>query len=138
MQRSMYEAVASLMFPKGLLDYFEIVNVESVDIPEKERKGLEEGELLFYLDEKDDLRNREEGHEYRPNGFYEASKVRDFPLRDRKVTLVIRRRRWLDVDTGKSIGNTYELTAAGTRHSKEFAAFLKECFGQIPDISIFA
>ena len=43
-----------------------------------------------------------------------------------------------DETTGKSVGNTYDLVANGTRHSVEFAAFLKECFGQIPDISLFA
>lgn len=57
---------------------------------------------------------------------------------DKKMTLLIKRRRWIDETTGKSVGNNYELTAEGTRHSVEFAAFLKECFGQIPDISIFA
>ena len=41
--------------------------------------------------------------------------------------------RWIDKTTGKSVGNRYSLTANGTRHSKEFAAFLKGIFGQVPD-----
>ena len=102
------------------------------------RLGVESGELVFHLEEHDEYRTPEEGHTYRPNGFYEASKVRDFPLRDKRVTLLIKRRRWVDEGTGKSAGNSYELPADGTRHSVEFAAFLKECFGQIPDISLFA
>ncbi len=135
---SVYQSLVRFMFPKGLLDYFTVVDVVENDIPLNEQKGVETGEIIFYLDEIDQLHHSEEGHTYRPNGFYEPSKVRDFPLRDKKVTLIVRRRRWIDEMTGKSIGNTYDLVAEGTRHSVEFAAFLKETFGQIPDISIFA
>lgn len=126
------------MFPSHLLEYFDLVDVRERPIAEKDRQGVESGELIFHLEERDEFRGREDGHTYRPNGFYEASRVRDFPLRDKKVTLLIRRRRWLDEATGRSVGNRYDLTADGTRHSVEFAAFLKECFGQIPDISLFA
>lgn len=133
----LHDAV-SLMFPSHLLEYFDLVEVRERPIAEKDRQGVESGELIFHLEERDEFRGREDGHTYRPNGFYEASRVRDFPLRDKKVTLLIRRRRWLDEATGRSVGNRYDLTADGTRHSVEFAAFLKECFGQIPDISLFA
>lgn len=135
---SILHDVVSLMFPSHLLEYFDLVDVRERPIAEKDRQGVESGELIFHLDERDEFRGREDGHTYRPNGFYEASRVRDFPLRDKKVTLLIRRRRWLDEATGRSVGNRYDLTADGTRHSVEFAAFLKECFGQIPDISLFA
>ena len=135
---SVYQSLVRLMFPKGLLEYFTVVDVIEKDIPVSEQQGVETGEIIFYLDELDQLQHPENGHEYRPNGFYEPSKIRDFPLRDKKVTLVVRRRRWIDETTGKSIGNTYDLVAEGTRHSVEFAAFLKECFGQIPDISLLA
>lgn len=127
-----------MVFPKDLLRYFELTGFREEAISEKDRFGVESGELIVNLEERDCFRNPIEGHTYRPNGFYEASKVRDFPLRDKKMTLLIKRRRWIDENTGKSVGNNYELTAEGTRHSVEFAAFLKECFGQIPDISIFA
>lgn len=126
------------MFPAHLLEYFDLVGVEEKGIAERDRMGVESGELIFHLEEQNEFRSPEEGHEYRPNGFYEASAVRDFPLRDKRVTLLIRRRRWVDETTGKSVGNSYGLTADGTRHSVEFAAFLKECFGQVPDISLFA
>lgn len=135
---SILHDVVSLMFPSHLLEYFDLVDVRERPIAEKDRQGVESGELIFHLEERDEFRGREDGHTYRPNGFYEASRVRDFPLRDKKVTLLIRRRRWLDEATGRSVGNRYDLTADGTRHSVEFAAFLKECFGQIPDISLFA
>lgn len=126
------------MFPSHLLEYFDLVDVEERPVAERDRQGVESAELIFHLDERDEFRRREDGHTYRPNGFYEASQVRDFPLRDKKVTLLIRRRRWVDETTGGSVCNQYDLTADGTRHSVEFAAFLKECFGEIPDISLFA
>ncbi|MCM1109756.1 MAG: hypothetical protein NC336_00960 [Clostridium sp.] len=64
-----------------------------------------------------------------PNGFYEASIVGDFPIRDKAVMLHIKRRRWKDPE-GKSIpSRTYQLTADGTRLSCEFADFLKDGLG---------
>ena len=138
MSIELYKEVMSLVLPKALLDYFDLVDVKIREIPVNQQMGVESGEITFYLDELDNLRDKEEGHTYRPNGFYEASRVRDFPLRDKKVTLVIRRRRWVDEQTGQSVGNKYILTAQGTRHSLEFAAFLKETFGYIPNISLFA
>ena len=129
--------VMRLVLPQSLLDYFDLVDVKSRDIPVNERIGLESGEVTFYLDELDDFRGKEEGHTYRPNGFYEASRVKDFPLRDKRVTLIIRRRRWVDEQTGKSVGNKYNITTEGTRHTLEFADFLKEAFGYVHDRGLF-
>ena len=60
-----------------------------------------------------------------------AVNVTDFPIRDHKV---IRRRRWTDLRTGKSFSLPISLDIAckGTRYSKEFGAFLKETYGDIP------
>ena len=71
------------------------------------------------------------------NGFYEESTIKDFPLRDKKVVLHVRRRRWKDKE-GKSYSRQWELTAEGTRYSKEFANFLKEAFGYLPDTGTIA
>ena len=133
METEIYKELSELIFPKDLLRYFTVVQIEKKPAQDKDR-----GSIVFHLDEKEELRSGKEGHEYQPNGFYKAATVRDFPLRDKKVTLQIRRRRWLDTKTFESISNTYDLVADGTRHSKEFAAFLKVCFGHIPDISFFA
>jgi len=130
----MYKTIASLIFPDQFLTYFDVIAVDKLE----SKNRFDEGEIVFRFEEKDALRNKEEGHEYRPNGFYEASSIRDFPLRDKKVTLEVKRRRWVDVTTGKSISNTYDLVANGTRHSKEFADFLKETIGHIPDSGFFA
>ena len=67
-------------------------------------------------------------------GFMEEANVMDFPIRDHKVILKVRRRRWLDTRSGKSFSLQINLdvTAKGTRYSKEFGAFLKETYGDIP------
>ncbi len=68
-----------------------------------------------------------------PNGFYEESTVQDYPVRGRKMTFHVKRRRWIDTRTGKSVSKRWDIVAEGTRFSKEFAAFLKDMLGQIPD-----
>lgn len=135
---SVLQGLVSYMLPPTLLDYFDVVSVEEHPIGDKARKGLERGELVVFLEEHNEFRFSEEGHTYRPNGFYEASTLNDFPLRDRRVVLSLRRRRWVDEQTGRSVGNKYHIVTEGTRHTVEFAAFLKETFGYVPDISFIA
>ena len=40
---SIYQSLARLMFPEGLLDYFTVVGVEEKDIPLSEQQGVETG-----------------------------------------------------------------------------------------------
>ncbi len=47
----------------------------------------------MYLDERDN--RTDEMQDLRPNGFMEETVISDFPVRDKKKTLHIRRRRWL-------------------------------------------
>lgn len=110
------------MLPEEMVEYFEVVKVEktaqTLDVTIEERdKGVD-----GYADGR-----------LRPNGFYEESTVRDYPVRGRKMTFHIRRRRWIDTQTGKSVSKRWDIAAEGTRYSKEFAAFLKGMLGQIPD-----
>ncbi len=120
-KQDIYESLIGLLFPSDITEHFKIVHIES--LPQV---------MVVHFEEKDEFHDKEGGHEYVPNGFYESSRINDFPIRDKKVTLVVKRRRWIDKSTGKSVGNKYTLTAEGTRHSKEFAAFLKGIFGQLP------
>lgn len=138
MSMSVLKELVSYMLPPTILEYFDVVGVEERKISDRDRKGLESGELVILLEEHDDFRSPEEGHTYRPNGFYEASRVNDFPIRDKRVTLLLHRRRWIDGQTGKSVGNKYHIVTEGTRHTVEFAAFLKETFGYVPDIGFIA
>ena len=66
------------VYPKDLLRYFELTGFREETVLEKDRFGVESGELIVSLEERDCFRNPVEGHTYRPNGLYEASKVRDF------------------------------------------------------------
>lgn len=120
-KQDIYESLIGLLFPSDITEHFKIVHIES--LPQV---------MVVHFEEKDEFHDKEGVHEYVPNGFYESSRINDFPIRDKKVTLVVKRRRWIDKSTGKSVGNKYTLTAEGTRHSKEFAAFLKGIFGQLP------
>ena len=105
-----------------IFDYFTITSVS-------EHKD----EVELFLEEKDIIHKPEEGHEYEKNGFYDTMTVQDYPIRGKRALLRIKRRRWIDRTTGRSFGNDYELVAKGTRHSIEFAAFLKGLLGWIPD-----
>lgn len=66
-------------------------------------------------------------------GFTEEHCINDFPIRDRKVVLHVRRRRWKDEDGKNVVLPRESLTASGTSYSKEFADVLKKIFGHIPD-----
>lgn len=115
-------SLSKLLLPVEVFEYFTITSVS------------DNGQVVeLFLEEKDHLHHPEEGHEYEKNGFYEAMTVQDYPIRGKKSLLRIKRRRWIDNTTGKSVGNDYNLVAKGTRHSVEFAAFLKELLGIIPD-----
>ena len=120
-----YLKLARYILPQEFEDHFTLTDVS------EESKGTE---LLLhvYLSENDEI---PEGREdLVPNGYYEEVRINDFPIRDRRTILHIRRRRWKDKD-GRTVCKDWQLVAKGTRHSNEFAAFLKEFLGYIPDYS---
>ena len=118
--------LARLVLPKEVLEHFIITDIEYVD-----SKAYDEPEMHIHLDEKmhPDLQG---DIFFESKGFVAPVEVTDFPIRDHKVVLVLRRRRWLDTRTGKSFILPLKITSDGTRYSKEFAAFLKETYGDIP------
>lgn len=119
-----YEFFASFFLPNGMIDWFEIVRVvEEPNNGKKKYDSLFTSILNIYLDERD---NRE-GEELvlKPIGFTEPTVVSDYPIRNRKVILHIRRRRYLDADGRNVILNHYPLKADGTELSVEFGVFLK-------------
>jgi len=109
------------VLPEEIEAYFDLVQVK------KEDKVVH-----FWLEEKNELPPEHSHRNLKPNGFYEESDYTDFPLRNRKVELHIKRHRWID-SSGKSYSRDWKLSPTGTRYSKEFAAFLKVVFGYIPD-----
>lgn len=122
-------SLAYLVLPSSILDWFDIVKVEE-QITDPTGKEVFVGVIHIYLDESD---NRgADTYFLRPNGFTEESVITDFPIRDRRVLLHVRRRRWLDRENHNVIISTCPLAAKGTRYSPEFAAFLKEASGHHP------
>ena len=119
----MLKELLRYVFPQEISSCFDLV-----DLQEKEST------LHLYLDECDIVPEEYNGLSLLANGFHEASTLKDFPLRDKKVILHIRRRRWVD-EEGKSYSRRWDLAAEGTRYSKEFASFLKDAFGYLPDSS---
>lgn len=122
MENEHLQMLAQIVLPMQILDYFTIAGVEQT-----------ESEIHISLDEKMNAELSGDIH-YESKGFMEAVSVTDFPIRDHKVILRIRRRRWADTRTGKSFSIPIDLdvVAKGTRYSKEFGAFLKKTYGDIP------
>ena len=69
---------------------------------------------------------------FEAKGFMPYTSITDFPIRDHKVILKIRRRRWIDKRNGNSFVLPISVAAEGSRYSKEFADFLKETYGHVP------
>ena len=122
METNYMQMLASVVLPSEILTYFSIVGVEQMST-----------EIHISLDEKMNKNLNKDVH-FESKGFMKAVNITDFPIRDHKVILKIRRRRWIDIRTGKSfsIPIDLEMVAKGTRYSKEFGAFLKETYGDIP------
>ena len=121
MEHDYLQMLAQTVLPSQILDYFMIAGVEQsyteIHISlEKKNEGL-----------------ASDVH-FESKGFMEAVGVTDFPIRDHKVILRIRRRRRTDTRTGKSFSIPIDLdvVAKDTRYSKEFGAFLKETYGECP------
>ena len=110
-------ALAQLILPSEILSNFEVVRVE------------EEASLIrIYLDESVKAEYKE-SPEIESKGFCEAVTIRDFPIRDKGVDLIVRRRKWYDKQNNRYFSDFYDLKAEETRYSKEFAAFLKGVYG---------
>ena len=122
MENDYLNMLARIVLPAQILDYFLISGVEQIS-----------KEIYISLDEKMTPELSKDLH-FESKGFMAAVSVTDFPIRDHKVILKIRRRRWTDLRTGKSFNIPIDLdvVAKGTRYSKEFGAFLKETYGDVP------
>ena len=130
-ESNIYESLARLVLPEKILDVFEVTNVVDENTGQVQETGLVLHIIHIYLDERD-MRDVL-WHDLQPNGFTEERKINDFPLRDRKVVLHVRRRRWLDDEGHSVILEQDRLVAEGASYSKEFADVLKKIFGYFPD-----
>ena len=105
------------ILPDVLIDNFEVVNFEKTDF-----------RFDIYLDEKKvQMREDKENSSVISHGFGEYRVIQDFPIRGRATYLHVRKRKWLDKDTGEIFSYEWELSEYDeTRLNAEFVAFLKE------------
>ncbi|UKI46433.1 MAG: hypothetical protein L6V92_01870 [Phocaeicola vulgatus] len=78
------------------------------------------------------IHEKKSGTTLSPMVFTESRQVNDFPIRDHKVVLHVRRRRWLTAEGRNVILDRYSLLADNTSYSKEFADVLKKYLDTYP------
>ena len=112
-----------IFLPEGIMEYFEYTGYA--------RKSREEvkpyGEITIILEEKNVVPKIPEEYrdrKIRQKGFKEI-RVDDFPVRGRKVKLLLKRRVWQIEGTEEIFRKEIMTTYPGTKLEKEFAAFLK-------------
>lgn len=104
----------SLLLPEGLLEYFIVTKAEKK--PEV---------YILHIEEKNIPPDKYSNDKIISKGFYEPISIQDFPLRGKACYLKVKRRRWINKDTGEIIIRDWDIVAKGTRMTSEFAAFLK-------------
>ena len=106
---------------EGLLDYFEIVQIEK--LPEKAGKDMD---IYISLEELNILPKGYDKKDYESKGFYPEKTIQDFPIRGKAVYLRIKRRRWRNKKKkNEVIHNDYSLFAEGSKLTQELSDFLK-------------
>lgn len=92
----------SYLLPEGLLDYFSIQQVED-----------SKTHIKIYLEEKNNLNNPD----FESKGFCEPVQVNDFPVRGKSLLLNIRRRRWINKETGAYMNRDFHLVLLQKVHA---------------------
>lgn len=117
------QELAELFLPEGILEYFEYSGYE--------RKSKEEskpyGEVTIILEEKNVVPKLPEAYrdkKIRQKGFKEI-RVDDFPVRGKKVKLLLRRRVWQIEGSEELYKQEILATYPGTKLEKEFAIFFE-------------
>ena len=113
--------LARYILPEEIFTYFTLVRVK------------EDGSILhFYLEELNVLPEEYSGEDMESKGFHKECEIKDFPLRDKALYLHVRRRRWLNRNTGVVVSRDWDLVAEGTHYTQGFASFLKGIIGYLP------
>lgn len=110
------EELLQYLLPKELFEFFDLKEIEE----------LPNNSLRIFLDEKAIIPTELSDRALVSHGFDEPVVIQDFPIRDKAVFLIVRRRRWKENGTKTIYSNKWNLTAQGTSYTKEFAEFLKK------------
>ena len=108
------ESLLRLFLSTWLFDYFELENFTQ-----------DSSRIDVYLGEKKHLSESVPGCLI-SHGFTAYSIIQDFPIKGKAVYLHLRRRKWLNTDSGEITSRKFDIAYQGTRLTKEFVAFLKE------------
>lgn len=86
------------LLPAGTLDYLELTHIV------KDREGL-----VLFLEEQNLPPSEYTNQTLHSKGFLPEVRVQDFPIRDQKVILSIRRRRWEIASSGEIVSRNWDL-----------------------------
>lgn len=114
--------IIQFLLPEFILENFELISIDRQD-----------GVFHIHLAEKNTDDQDPERKNLLSKGFFPAITVQDFPIRGHKVFLPIKRRRWLNTQTGKVVYRDWTQVEKGTRMTGEFAAFLKQIHRYDPE-----
>ena len=114
------------VLPEEIFRYFELKEIEQKD-----------RELHLYLEEQNEIPDGYKREDLESNGFHNETVIKDFPIREKPSYLHVRRRRWLEKSTGKTVSRDWNLVAEGTHYTQGFASFLKGLIGYLPDRHMF-
>lgn len=103
-----------MILPDGLTEYFEVKDLKKT-----------ESSYRIYLEEKNIPPNEHLSDKLMSKGFFDDITVQDFPIRGKACYLNIKRRRWINLNTGLYVVRDWNLVAKGTKLTHEFAIFLK-------------
>jgi hypothetical protein len=112
-----YNALLKVVLPEAICDYFELTGY---------KKDSERERMDLFLQEINTIPSEYSNAKLTSKGFFDEVTIQDFPIRGHQVFLHVKRRRWLNEDSGKVVYRNWEVIAKGTRITNDFAAFLKE------------
>lgn len=119
MSKSVLEDLVSLVAPGELSKSFSLVKIRE-----------EKSHIIIEFEEDPKLVPKElTGKDVVLNGFMNPLELQTFPLKDKAVYLLVKRRRWkIRGNNDKSYHNSYDLTETGVKASPAFGAFLKAIY----------
>lgn len=121
-QKDQFEILIKAILPEQVFDYFGIIKVD-----------LDKKIIDVHLDELNLPPEEYSNEKLNSKGFHEPVVFQDFPIRGKAVYLHVRRRKWQIDSNKKVISRQWNLSAKGSRYTKDFATFLKGLHGYIPN-----
>jgi hypothetical protein len=114
-------SLLSQFLPVDLLLHFEVVEYKELgDLATKKDC------IYIYLDERNTLPSGINSIDYESKGFFERTKIQDFPIRGKAVYLCIKRRRWRSkFDKSIEVKSDYSFISEGSKLTTELSDFLK-------------